>query len=128
MKKHIFLFLLFATPLWGQNTIALEYSSEVPFVMASKNSIEVFEKQLFASKLANDIIGALLTKVEQDPTPRDHYYTVLIHHPMRKGTKHLVEGVIKKEALKSLLVSETQFYDTLQLIYNDTSDWVLRYL
>jgi hypothetical protein len=89
MKKYIFLYLLFATPLWGQNTIALEYSSEVPFVMASKNSIEVFEKQLFASKLANDIIGALLNKVEQDPTP---------------------------------------FYDTLQLIYNDTSDWVLRYL
>ena len=128
MKKHIFLFLLFATPLWGQNTIALEYSSELPFVMASKNSIEVFEKQLFASKIANDIIGALLTKVEQDPTPRDHYYTVLISHPMQKGTTHPVEGVIKKEALKSLLVSETQFYDTLQLIYNDTSDWVLRYL
>ena len=128
MKKHIFLFLLFATPLWGQNTIALEYSSEVPFIMASKNSIEVFEKQLFASKLANDIIGVLLTKVEQDPTPRDHYYTVLIRHPMQKGTTHLVEGVIKKEALKNLLVSEAKFYDTLQLIYNDTSDWVLRYL
>ena len=128
MKKHIFLFLLFATPLWGQNTIALEYSSEVPFVMAQKNSIEVFEKQLFASKFANDIIGALLTKVEQDPTPRDHYYAVLIRHPMQKGTTHLVEGVIKKEALKNLLVSEAQFYDTLQLIYNDTSDWVLRYL
>ena len=128
MKKYIFIFLLFATALWGQNTIALEYTSEVPFVMASKNSIEVFEKQLFASKFANDIIGAMLSKVEQDPTPRDHYYTVLIRHPMRKGTAHLVEGVIKKEALKNLLVSEAQFYDTLQLIYNDTSDWVLRYL
>ena len=128
MKKHIFLFLLFATPLWGQNTIALEYSSEVPFVMASKNSIEVLEKQLFASKLANDIIGALLTKVEQDQTPREHYYTVHIRHPMQKGTTHLVEGVIKKEALKNLLVSEVKFYDTLQLIYNETSDWVLRYL
>ena len=94
--------------------------------MAS-NSIEVFETAV-VSKLANDIIGALLTKVEQDPTPRNYYYTVLIRHPMQKGTTHLVEGVIKKEALKSLLVSETQFYDTLQLIYNDTSDWVLRYL
>lgn len=128
MKKDIFIFLLFATPLWGQNTIALEYTSEVPFVMASKNSIEVFEKQLFASKLANDIIGALLAKVEQDPTPRDYHFTIRVRHPMRKGTAHLVEGVIKKEALKNLLVSEAQFYDTLQLIYNDTSDWVLRYL
>ena len=128
MKKHILFFILFAAPLWGQDTIALEYTSEVPFVMASKNSIEVFEKQLFASKLANDIIGVLLSRVEQNPTPRDHYYTVLIRHPMRMGTEHLVEGIIKKEALKNLLASEEAFYNSLQLIYNDTSLWVLRYL
>jgi hypothetical protein len=128
VKKSVFLLLLLYTQAWSQESIALEYTSEVPFTTTINNDLAAIEKELFVSKAVNDIIGQLLATVEKEPTMQDYYYVLTIAHPLRKGTQHRIEGVIKKEALTQLLASETAFYATLQQVYNDTSAWILRYL